>query len=570
MRFRSESFLQGKPLIRLAFFLLLIGTFAAPGWAATGTISGTISDPAGAVIAEATITATHTSTGTTAKTKTNASGYYSFQGLANGRYDLTIEVPGSKPAAAPGLVLESDAKLVANATVEVAALTQQQGQKPPAPPMPANMPMPAAGQQAPAVEPEPCDTESTDPKALLACIRTLEQRITDLESNTVLSEPETRVRRIDVYIDESGNLSDTPTPGSRRTTTYQRERVYRRQTINEKIEEAMEEADKRSIGVGVDASIVAQFVQQTKGEEQQADGKAYQLANADLFFTAGIAQNTMFFADVVGLSGPPPDLEVPALTLLNGYSARLVRQNEISLREAWLRTEVFSQKLAITAGRLDLTNFFDHNAAANDETTQFLSDGLVNNPMLGLSTNGPGLSLVFDPKGGFNFKAGFQQSKTEATNLSDSIYSLAEIGYLLTPFSLGEGNYRVWYRTDNSTGRYKTGYGLSFDQKLAAQVTLFGRYGAAQADVKRDHFYSGGLQFANGLGFYPGDVWGLGYAHLDLITGEKERLTEGYYNFALTERLRLSFHAQHVLERKPDLDNKLGFFVAGVRLQAAF
>jgi hypothetical protein len=553
-------------------FVLMIGFGATALAAAGGAITGTVSDPAGTGVSDAIVTAVNTTSGASAKTTTNAAGFYSFQDLPKGNYDLSIAVAGLKPSQPKGIVLEPETKIVANITLEPPEPSepsvQAQGQKP-APSMP-NMPMPAGAQQPAATEPEACNTESTDPKALLNCIRVLEQRINDLESNTVLSEPQTRVRQIEVYVDSAGNVSDTPKDGTRKVTTYQRERVYRRQTINEKIEEALEDASKRSIQVGVDASIVAQFVQQTKGEKEAADGHAYQLANADLFFTAGIAQNTMFFADVVGLSGPPPDLEVPSLTLLNGYSARLIRQNELNLREAWLRTEIFSQKLAITAGRLDLTNYFDHNGAANDETTQFISDGLVNNPMLGLATNGPGVSLVFDPKKRINFKIGFQQSKTEATSLSESIYSLAEIGYLMTPFSLGEGNYRVWYRTDNSSDRYRTGYGLSFDQKLSSRVTLFGRYGAAQADVRRDHFYSGGLQFSNGLGFYPGDTWGLGYAHLDQVTGEKERLTEGYYNLALTERLRLSFHGQHVLETKPGIPNKLGFFVSGVRLQASF
>src|SRR6185295_981423 len=97
------------------------------------------------------------------------------------------------------------------------------------------------------------------------------------------------------------------------------------------------------------------------------------------------------------------------------------------------RTEVLSQKLSFIAGRLDLTNYFDHNAAANDETTQFLSDALVNNPTLNLAVNGSGLAAVFDPKIGLTFKVGFQQSKTEATNLSQSLYSLAEIGYVARP-----------------------------------------------------------------------------------------------------------------------------------------
>src|SRR5688572_14424203 len=194
----------------------------------------------------------------------------------------------------------------------------------------------------------------------------------------------------------------------------------------------------------------------------------YALASADLFFTAGIAQNTIFFADIVGLSGAPPDAEIPSLTLLNGYTARLIRQNELNLREAWLRTELFGQRLALTAGRLDLTNYFDANALANDESTQFLADALVNNQMLGLSSNGTGVAAEFDPKNGFRLKFGFQQSNTDATNLSDSMYTLTEAGYTFTPFALPEGAYRLWFRTDNSTGSIRTGMGISIDQKLTA------------------------------------------------------------------------------------------------------
>jgi hypothetical protein len=280
----------------------------------------------------------------------------------------------------------------------------------------------------------------------------------------------------------------------------------------------------------------------------------------------------MFFADVVGLSGPPPDLEIPTLTLANGYSARLIRQNELNLREAWLRTELFSQRLALTAGRLDLTNYFDHNAAANDETSQFVSDALVNNPALGLSNNGAGLSLVFDPKNGLNFKVGLQQSNTEATSLSESIFSLAEVGYLARLPGMGEGNYRFWYRTNNTpeTSGYQTAFGTSFDQKMGPQVTFFGRFGASQAAVRRDHFYSGGFQFAQGLGFYPADAWGVGYAQSDLRFGGRERLVEGYYNFSLTERLNLSFHLQHFYELPDDGGDRIGYLVPGLRLQASF
>ena len=62
-------------------------------------------------------------------------------------------------------------------------------------------------------------------------------------------------------------------------------------------------------------------------------------------------------------------------------------------------------------------------------------------------------------------------------------------------------------------------------------------------------------------------TWGIGYAQMDLMSGDKEHLTEGYYNFQLTERLRLSGTLQHVLDRQGD---KFGYLQPGIRLQASF
>jgi hypothetical protein len=56
---------------------------------------------------------------------------------------------------------------------------------------------------------------------------------------------------------------------------------------------------------------------------------------------------------------------------------------------------------------------------------------------------------------------------------------------------------------------------------------------------------------------------------MDLASGDMENLTEGYYNFQLTDRLRLSFSLQHVLDTPSDT-SKFGFLLPGVRLQAAF
>ncbi len=502
-----------------------------------GGIRGSVRGADNAPVADTAVTAVDATNGARFEAMTDAQGAYAFGALPVGSYNITVLSAGLTAFRRQGVAVTADQTVQLDITLDAASASQA------------------------------ADAERQD---LLQQVADLKQRVTDLESNTVLSEPETRVRRVEVYVDENGNEYDEPVPGAKPAITYRRERVYRRQTINEKIEEALADAEKNSVGIGVDAAITTQYAKRTKGGADRVDNHAYALASADLFFTAGIAQHTVFFADIVALSGAPPDAEIPSLTLLNGYTARLVRQNELNLREVWLRTELFGQRLALTTGRLDLTNYFDANALSNDESTQFLSDALVNNQMLGLSSNGTGIAAEFDPKNGFRLKFGLQQSNTDATNLSDSMYTLSEVGYTFTPLALPEGSYRLWFRTDNTSDDIRKGVGISVDQKLTNAVGLFARYGTQDLDDDgRDHYWSAGVGFQNGFIFNPQDTWGVGYSQMRLQSGDREKLVEGYYNLLLTDRLRLSFHLTHALET-PVGGEKFGYLLPGVRLQAAF
>jgi hypothetical protein len=503
-----------------------------PATADLGIETGVGTKSTGGAVAGATVTVTNTTNGIRYSASTDDEGRYNLPSLPAGTYDVAAQLGGFKQFRRPGVAVAANSTMTVNA----------------------------------ALEPGDADSERL---ALLDRIEELEKRLGDLESSAVLSEPETRVKRVEVYVDKNGNEFDAPQPGAEKTYTYQRERVYRRQTINEKIEEAMADASDKSVRIGVDATTVTQGAGRTKGDDEFVNKKAYALASADLFFTAKLAQYTSFFADVVALSGAPPDREIPSLTLLNGYTARLVNQNELNLREVWLRTEFFGQRLALTAGRLDLTNYFDRNAAANDETTQFISDALVNNQLLGLASNGTGVVADYDPKNAFSFRFGVQQSNDDATNLSDSIFTLSEVGYTATPFALPEGHYRLWFRANNGEANWQKAFGVSLDQKLTDKVMLFGRYGSQKPLEERDHYFSAGVSFSKGFVFNPEDTWGIGYAQMDLAGTDREKLTEGYYNFQLTERLRLSFMLQHVLDSPPGAGH-FGYLLPGVRLQAAF
>ena len=501
-----------------------------------GAIRGTILGANSAPAANTPVLAIDATTGARFEAMTDAQGAYAFGALPVGSYNVTVVAAGLTAFRRQGVAVAADQTVQLDITLDAASAAQ---------------------------------AADADRQELLQQVTELKQRVTDLETNTVLSDPETRVRRVEVFVDENGLEHDEQVPGSKPAVTYRRERVYRRQTINEKIEEALAGAEEHSVKLGIDAAITTQFAKRTKGSDPMVDKHAYALASADLFFTAGIAQNTVFFADIVALSGAPPDAEIPSLTLLNGYTARLVRQNELNLREVWLRTELFGQRLALTTGRLDLTNYFDANALSNDESTQFLSDALVNNQMLGLSSNGTGVAAEFDPKNGFRLKFGLQQSNTDATNLTESLFTLSEVGYTFTPFSLPEGNYRLWFRTDNSFEDIRKGVGISFDQKLTNAVGLFARYGTQDTEADgRDHHWSAGIGFQNGLIFNPQDTWGIGFAQTR-FGEDREKLVEGYYNLLLTERLRLTFHLSHALET-PAGGEQFGYLLPGVRLQAAF
>ena len=67
-------------------------------WASDGgSLSGAITDPNGAAVPGAKITATETATAVKQTIITDRQGFYSFQSLSVGRYDVEVDASGFKP-----------------------------------------------------------------------------------------------------------------------------------------------------------------------------------------------------------------------------------------------------------------------------------------------------------------------------------------------------------------------------------------------------------------------------------------------------------------------------------------
>src|SRR5260370_9250849 len=85
---------------------LLCSVNGAWGADGTATITGTVTDPSGAAIAGATVTAKETDRGTIWTAQTNEAGIYSLLRIPIGKYGLKAEMKGFKTAVVPPFTLD--------------------------------------------------------------------------------------------------------------------------------------------------------------------------------------------------------------------------------------------------------------------------------------------------------------------------------------------------------------------------------------------------------------------------------------------------------------------------------
>ena len=113
---------------KLVFLVSALGLLAFQPvlWGATtGSISGTVLDPSGAVVPGVMLTAANPATGIENKAMTDGKGFYSFPSLPVGRYDIRLMASGFHDQERKGLMIDANSALQVDLTMTMAEKQQE-------------------------------------------------------------------------------------------------------------------------------------------------------------------------------------------------------------------------------------------------------------------------------------------------------------------------------------------------------------------------------------------------------------------------------------------------------------
>ena len=187
--------------VRVGITTLVISLIAWGASAQTSSVSGRVTNKEGAVVPGATVSLVPPPSAmasmpgmrpgaTDISVTSRADGTFQFDKIPAGQFVLQVDAPGLSRSSQQITVPMSQTLAISLEPLEV-----------------------------PGAEAAPTAATAAgghNVEALLERIRVLEQRLIEFESTTVLSEPETRVKRIEVWVDKDGNQYDQPMPGHER------------------------------------------------------------------------------------------------------------------------------------------------------------------------------------------------------------------------------------------------------------------------------------------------------------------------------------------------------------------
>lgn len=217
------------------------------------------------------------------------------------------------------------------------------------------------------------------------------------------------------------------------------------------------------------------------------------------------------------------------------------------LAQAWYQLDVplpfgghkplSREHLEINVGKIDPFVFFDQNVAADDESSKFLNNAFVHNPLLDSGSDAGVDAYGFTP--GMRIAYHNETQKPEWWRASLGVFGAGKgAGYdrsFSSPFVIGQlefgrkffggldGTYRLYaWRNGQSTAfqnefdtaiERHSGWGASIDQRVGDATTVFGRYGKSlSGNVRFDQALTVGAEFG-------GSYWNRGADGIGVALG---------------------------------------------------
>jgi high affinity Mn2+ porin len=328
-----------------------------------------------------------------------------------------------------------------------------------------------------------------------------------------------------------------------------------------------------------------------------------------------------------GLESLRPTFSGPNTTAFQLNGVTQPDDSTALLAQAWYQLDIplplggfkpqSRERLTMNFGKMDPFVFFDQNAAANDETRQFLNNVFVHNALLdaggdvGTDTYGfsPGVRLAYTNETrkplAYGLSLGIFGAGPGSSfhNTFSSPFVIVQADTFQKYFGGLDGNYRLYAWRNGQATPYQdsvdsslevhAGWGASIDQRVGDAVTLFGRYGhETRGQVRFDRVLALGAQFGGDYWDRAGDALGLtfggqrvsGEFHDNSLTVDAngdgtpdfgyqasgtERVAEMYYRYRLNKQFELTPDVQ-LIQRPGGNDAAPAMTILGARAQLTF
>ncbi|MCP4716120.1 MAG: carbohydrate porin [Deltaproteobacteria bacterium] len=402
--------------------------------------------------------------------------------------------------------------------------------------------------------------------------------VTSAAEDTVLKEIQelkTRIEALENRLETQNHLIST-----------QSQALVLQQARTKELAGISEAFDRLDIALGATSVI--------QGSSGNDDTRGHDDSDAsysvDIEITAAIGENGTALLYLEGGEGSGLNNERQGFQGCNADA--LDDDADLQISELWYEQRFFRGRLTATFGKMDVTRWFDANAVANDETLQFLADAFVNNIAVEFPDYAYGARMTLGLTKIIDLSLGLLEADSDFEDIFDENFMILELAF--RPVCFGHpGNYRLygWYNSGDKTSfkhpaatrKNGGGFGLSFDQQLTDQFTVFARYGRQDDDVYEvKSAWSVGAQLGGARWGRSNDMLGVAYgsAHTGtyyrralrsggLRSAASEKTFEVYYRFRLNDHISLSPDLQ-ITDAMAGQDNQESVTILGLRAKLDF